>query len=51
MVSMMVTLNYTIDDDLHRRVKVAAAQRGVTIKALVIAALEAELERDAKKKR
>jgi hypothetical protein len=36
----MVTLNYAIPDDLHHKLKVLAAQQGVTLKALVIEALQ-----------
>jgi plasmid stability protein len=34
-----------VPDDLHRRLKVAAAQRGVSLRALVLAAVEREVER------
>jgi len=34
-------MNYEIPDQLHRRCKVAAAQRGQTLKEFVIQALEA----------
>jgi plasmid stability protein len=38
-------------DDLHRRARVAAAERDETLKALVTRAVEAELERiDAERK-
>ena len=33
-------LHIELPDNLHRRAKVAAAQRGVTLKAFVIEALE-----------
>ena len=33
-------LHYEIDDELHRRLKVLAASRGVTLKALVVELLE-----------
>lgn len=36
----MAQLNMPIPDDLHRRVKSAAALRGVSLKDFVIAALE-----------
>jgi predicted HicB family RNase H-like nuclease len=41
----MARIHYEIDDDLHRRAKVAAAQRGVTLKQLLIDGLEAQVER------
>jgi hypothetical protein len=50
-VLTVTVLHYEIDTELHRRIKVAAAQEGETIKAFVIAALEAELERRQKGKR
>ena len=40
----VVHVNYEIDDDLHMRVKAAAAMRGMTLKAYVMAALEKALE-------
>ena len=46
---MPVALNMPIDDDLHRRAKVAAASAGVSLKALVERGLElaiAEVERE-----
>lgn len=42
--SVMVSINYEIDDDLHRRAKVAAAEQGVTLKVLVIEALRQAVE-------
>jgi predicted HicB family RNase H-like nuclease len=38
-------LNYDIPDDLHRRAKAAAAMRGESLKALVVRALEREVDR------
>ena len=40
----VVHVNYEIDDDLHMRVKAAAAMRGMTLKAYVTAALEKALD-------
>lgn len=40
----IVTLYYDIPEDLHRRLKVEAATRGTTLKALVIEALERVLD-------
>jgi predicted HicB family RNase H-like nuclease len=40
----IVTLYYDIPEELHRRLKVEAATRGTTLKALVIEALERVLE-------
>lgn len=37
-------IHYEIPDDLHMRVKAAAAMRGITLKAYVVAALERALE-------
>ena len=39
--SRMTSINYDLPDDLHRAAKVAAARRGVSLKAFVIEALEA----------
>ena len=44
----VVNINQQIDDDLHRRAKIAAAQAGISLKALVERGLElaiAEVER------
>lgn len=40
----IVTLYYDIPEDLHRRLKAEAAMRGITLKALVIEALEQVLD-------
>ena len=40
----VVHVNYEIDDDLHMRVKAAAAMRGMTLKAYVMDALEKALD-------
>lgn len=37
-------MNYEIPDELHRAVKVLAAQRGMTVKALLIEALQQIVE-------
>jgi predicted HicB family RNase H-like nuclease len=43
-------LHYDIPSELHRRAKVAAATQGVTLKAFVMAALEAAVtDRDVPK--
>ena len=39
-------IHYEIDDDLHRRVKAAAAMRGLTLKAFIIEALQRAIEDD-----
>ena len=49
-------IHYEIPDDLHRRIKSAAAMKGQTLKDFLIAALQAaapepEPERDAKGKK
>lgn len=46
----MVSINYEIDDDLHRRAKIAAAEQGVTLKMLVIEALRQAVEQHEKQK-
>lgn len=43
-VSRVARIHYEIPEDLHRRVKSAAAMRGLTLKAWVIEALEQALE-------
>jgi hypothetical protein len=40
----IVTLYYDIPEDLHRRLKVEAATRGITLKALVLEALQQVLD-------
>lgn len=40
----MAILHYDIPDDLHRALKVRAAQEGVTLKALIIRLLLVGLE-------
>lgn len=40
----VVQLNYAIDDELHHRAKVAAAEQGVTLKAFVEDALRRAVE-------
>lgn len=37
-------MNYEIDDDLHQRARVAAAQLGITLKAFVEQALKTAVE-------
>ena len=39
-----MNVNYEIPDDLHRALKVRAAEEGVTLKALIIRLLSAVLE-------
>jgi predicted HicB family RNase H-like nuclease len=43
-VPVVVQINYEVDNDLHARVRMAAARERVTIKAFVIAALSAAVE-------
>jgi predicted HicB family RNase H-like nuclease len=38
-------IHYEVPDNLHRRCKVAAAKRGQTLKAFLLAALEAEAQK------
>jgi predicted HicB family RNase H-like nuclease len=40
----VVNVNVEIEDDLHMRVKAAAALRGMTLKAYVAAALQKALD-------
>lgn len=40
----MARIHYEIPDELHRRAKAAAALEGVTLKAYVVAALEAAVK-------
>ncbi len=51
----VVNLNLPIDDELHRRLKVQAAARGVTLRELVRDSLDREADRleaeTAKRKR
>jgi plasmid stability protein len=42
-----VNVNYDIPDDLHKALKVRAAEDGVTLKDLIIELLTAALERKA----
>jgi hypothetical protein len=44
-VEGVVTLNYQIPEDLHRQLKVLAAQQGMTLKALAETALREYIER------
>ena len=39
----MVALNYELDAELHRRMKVAAATAGLTLKAWLLAAIAAAI--------
>jgi hypothetical protein len=45
-MSAVSVVHYTIDDELHRRVKVAAAKKGITLRAYLVAALEQAVARD-----
>lgn len=38
-------INQLIDDNLHQRIRVAAAQQGVKIQQFIVAALTAAVER------
>ena len=44
-MTRVVRVHYEVDDDLHRRVKTAAASEGVTLKAYLEQALEAAAAR------
>jgi plasmid stability protein len=44
----MVNLNYEIPDELHRQLKVRAAEEGITLKELVIRLLADGLKRKDK---
>lgn len=39
-----MNINYTIPDDLHRELKMAAAAEGVTLKLLIIRLLDVGLD-------
>jgi|TARA_R110000744_G_scaffold212555_1_gene331512 predicted HicB family RNase H-like nuclease len=39
-----MNINYQIPDDLHSRLKIEAARRGITLKALIIDVLSKGLE-------
>lgn len=40
----MARINVDLDEELHRKVKAAAALRGVTLKDFVVATLEAAVD-------
>jgi plasmid stability protein len=40
----MVSINYEIPDDLHRQLKIRAAEEGVTLKDLIVRYLEEGLD-------
>jgi predicted HicB family RNase H-like nuclease len=42
----MAIIHYELPDDLHRALKVRAAQEGVTLKVLIIRFLELGVERE-----
>jgi predicted HicB family RNase H-like nuclease len=42
-------IHYEIPEELHRRVKVAAAQQGITLKAAIIQSLEQWAPEESKK--
>jgi hypothetical protein len=44
-LGLVATLYMPLDDDLHRRLRVAAAMNDETIKSLVARAVEREVER------
>lgn len=44
MTTTLARIHYEIPDDLHRRVKAAAAMKGQTLKDFVIAALAAAVD-------
>jgi predicted HicB family RNase H-like nuclease len=50
-VPSVVQINYEVDDDLHHRVRVAAARERVTIKQFVIDALTEAVERSEAEER
>jgi hypothetical protein len=51
MVSAVARIHYEIPDDLHRKVKAAAALKGVTLKDFVIEALAASISEKPKRSR
>lgn len=46
----MGQIRYLIPDDLHRRLKVQAAEQGITVRELVIRLLAEGVEREEQKK-
>ena len=48
-MSLMARVHYEIPDDLHRRVKAAAAMEGQTLKDFLIQALERAVDEKAPK--
>lgn len=46
----MKRLNVSVDDDLHRQLKMAVAENGTTINQFVIEAITEKLENDKKQK-
>ena len=47
MTTTLARIHYEIPDDLHRRVKAAAAMKGQTLMDFVIAALAAAVDKPA----
>lgn len=45
----MVSINYSIPDEIHKAIRILAAEQGVTIKELVIEGLNLVLEKYGKK--
>lgn len=43
-VATVPVVHYTIDDELHRRAKIAAAQLGITLKEFLERALEEKVK-------
>lgn len=48
-MSAVARIHYEIPDDLHRRIKAAAAMKGQTLKDFLIAALAAAVEAEPPK--
>lgn len=47
----MITINIKIDDNLHRDLKVIAARTGLTLKSVIVLALEQLVKHQEQKER
>ena len=49
-MARVARIHYEIPDELHRRVKAAAAMRGVTLKDYIVEVLSRAVEADARER-
>ena len=49
-MTRVARIHYEIPDELHRRVKAAAAMRGVTLKDYIVEVLSRAVEADARER-